>query len=132
MWKFDGATGAFLGLFVATLDNGGMTRPDGLVFGPAGNLFVSSIVYSGAAQFVAVDLVKVGTPLSLLVFTIATVGLRHVLMSASISRHVQHFPKLKSSILMFWLTDEAWAILERRALLVMLLKPDDSFLRKKG
>lgn len=85
-------------------------------FSPLEAVLVSGIVYSGAAQFVAVDLVKAGTPLSLLVFTIATVGLRHVLMSASISRHVQHFPRLKASILMFWLTDEAWAILERRAL----------------
>jgi 4-azaleucine resistance transporter AzlC len=85
-------------------------------FSPLEAILVSGIVYSGAAQFVAVDLVKAGTPLSLLVFTIATVGLRHVLMSASISRHITHFPRLRASILMFWLTDEAWAILERRAL----------------
>jgi 4-azaleucine resistance transporter AzlC len=85
-------------------------------FSPLEAVLVSAIVYSGAAQFVAVDLVKAGTPLSLLVFTIATVGLRHVLMSASIARHIAHFPKLKASILMFWLTDEAWALLERRAL----------------
>ena len=85
-------------------------------FSPLESVLVSAIVYSGAAQFVAVDLVKAGTPLSLLVFTIATVGLRHVLMSASISRQIAHFPKLKASILMFWLTDEAWALLERRAL----------------
>jgi hypothetical protein len=85
-------------------------------FSPLEAVLVSGIVYSGAAQFVAVDLVKAATPLSLLVFTIATVGLRHVLMSASISRHITHFPKLRASILMFWLTDEAWAILERRAL----------------
>lgn len=85
-------------------------------FSPLEAVLVSGIVYSGAAQFVAVDLVTAGTPLSLLVFTVATVGLRHVLMSASISRHITHFPRLRASILMFWLTDEAWAILERRAL----------------
>ncbi len=83
---------------------------------PLESVLISTIVYSGAAQFVAVDLIKAGTPLSLLVFTIATVGLRHVLMSASISRQIAHFPKLRASILMFWLTDEAWALLERRAL----------------
>lgn len=77
---------------------------------------MSAITYSGAAQFVAIDLMKLGTPLSLLVFTIATVGLRHVLMSASISRHIGHFPKGRAAFLLFWLTDEAWAILERRAL----------------
>ncbi|NMD07722.1 MAG: AzlC family ABC transporter permease [Phyllobacteriaceae bacterium] len=85
-------------------------------FSPLEAVLMSAIVYSGTAQFVSVDLLKESTPLSLIVFAVATVGLRHVLMSASISRHIQHFPKAKASILMFWLTDEAWAILERRAL----------------
>lgn len=85
-------------------------------FSPLEAVLMSTIVYSGTAQFVSLDLLKESMPLSLIVFTIATVGLRHVLMSASISRHIQHFPKLKASFLMFWLTDEAWAILERRAL----------------
>lgn len=76
---------------------------------------MSGGVYSGAAQFVIMDLWKIA-PLPLLAFTVATVGLRHVLMSASVSRHIKTFPKLKASVLLFWLTDEAWAMIERRAL----------------
>jgi 4-azaleucine resistance transporter AzlC len=77
---------------------------------------MSAFVYSGAAQFVSMDLIKSGTPLALLVFAIATVSLRHVLMSASVSRHITTIPKSKAMGLMFWLTDEAWALMERRAL----------------
>ena len=77
---------------------------------------MSFFVYSGAAQFVSMDLLKSGTPLLLLVFTILTVSLRHVLMSASLSQHMASIPKAKASLLLFWLTDEAWALLERRAL----------------
>jgi 4-azaleucine resistance transporter AzlC len=73
-------------------------------------------VYSGTAQFVSLDLLKAGTPLVLLVFTICTVSLRHVLMSASIARHIVSFRRSTASLLLFWLTDEAWAMLERRAL----------------
>ncbi len=73
-------------------------------------------VYSGTAQFVATDLWHLGLPLAYLIFTLGTVGLRHVLMSASVSRHMQGFPRGKASFLLFWLTDEAWAIIERRAL----------------
>jgi predicted branched-subunit amino acid permease len=76
---------------------------------------MSGGVYSGAAQFVAMDLWNVA-PLPLLAFTVATVGLRHVLMSASVSQHISGFPRLKASALLFWLTDEAWAMIERRAL----------------
>ncbi len=82
---------------------------------PLEAILMSGIVYSGAGQFVAIDLLRSGTATSLLVFAVATVALRHVLMSASIARHITHFPALRTSILMFWLTDEAWAILERRA-----------------
>jgi predicted branched-subunit amino acid permease len=39
-----------------------------------------------------------------------------VLMSASIARHITAIPRAKASVLLFWLTDEAWAMLERRAL----------------
>jgi 4-azaleucine resistance transporter AzlC len=83
---------------------------------PIETLLMSLGVYSGTAQFVAMDLWHMGLPLFYLVFTLGTVGLRHVLMSASVSRHMQGFSKSKSSLLLFWLTDEAWAIIERRAL----------------
>jgi 4-azaleucine resistance transporter AzlC len=76
---------------------------------------MSAGVYSGAAQFVAMDLWTKALPLPLLSLTIITVGLRHILMSASVSRHIKGFSRLRASGLLFWLTDEAWALIERRA-----------------
>jgi predicted branched-subunit amino acid permease len=83
---------------------------------PFETLLMSLGVYSGTAQFVAMDLWTLGLPLFYLVFTLGTIGLRHVLMSASVSRHMAGFSRLKASFLLYWLTDEAWAIIERRAL----------------
>ncbi len=77
---------------------------------------MSFFVYSGAAQFVSMDLLANGTPLLLIVLTIFTVSMRHILMSASVSQHMSDISKPKASILLFWLTDEAWALIERRAL----------------
>ena len=83
---------------------------------PLETVLMSLGIYSGTAQFVAMDLWHMGLPLAYLVFTLATVGLRHVLMSASVSRHMASFSKPMASVLLFWLTDEAWAMIERRAL----------------
>lgn len=83
---------------------------------PLETLMMSLGIYSGTAQFVAMDLWHSGLPLAYLVFTLATVGLRHVLMSASVARHMRGFSKLRASFHLFWLTDEAWAIIERRAM----------------
>ncbi len=83
---------------------------------PLETALMSAGVYSGAGQFVAMDLWNTAMPLPLLAFTVGTVALRHVLMSASVSRHISTFPKLRASGLLFWLTDEAWALIERRAL----------------
>ena len=79
-------------------------------------LLMSAGVYSGAAQFVVMDLWALATPLPVLFLTVFTLSLRHVLMSASVSRHIASFSKRRASVLLFWLTDEAWAIIERRAL----------------
>ncbi len=83
-------------------------------FSPSEATFMSLWVYSGATQFVATDLWTTA-PALLLVFTAAIVSLRHVLMSASVSRHMAGFGRGQSSFLLFWLTDEAWAMIERRA-----------------
>jgi 4-azaleucine resistance transporter AzlC len=82
---------------------------------PLEAVLMSAGVYSGTAQFVVMDLWAGATPLIMLVLTVATVGLRHVLMSASLARHIGHFSKGQASFLLFWMTDEAWAMLERRA-----------------
>ena len=39
--RYNGTTGAFVGAFVST-GSGGLDRPAGLIFGPDGNLYVSS------------------------------------------------------------------------------------------
>jgi predicted branched-subunit amino acid permease len=83
---------------------------------PLEAVLMSAGVYSGAGQFVAMDLWATSMPLALFIFAIATVALRHVLMSASVSRHISGFPRWLASVLLFWLTDEAWAMVERRAL----------------
>jgi predicted branched-subunit amino acid permease len=83
---------------------------------PLEAVLMSAGVYSGAGQFVAMDLWHKSMPLALFIFAIATVALRHVLMSASVSRHIAGFPRGLASLMLFWLTDEAWAMVERRAL----------------
>ncbi len=41
--RYDGSTGAFIDEFISPPNNGGLGSPTGLIFGPDGNLYVSSI-----------------------------------------------------------------------------------------
>ena len=79
-------------------------------------MLMSIFVYAGASQFVAVDMWREPVPLVLLIATTLVVNLRHVLMSASLSRHIGTVPNGWRYALMYILTDEGWAIAERRAL----------------
>ena len=79
-------------------------------------MLMSVFVYAGASQFVAVDMWVQPVPLFVLTLTTLVVNLRHVLMSASISRHIKSVPTGWRYALMFILTDESWAMAERRAL----------------
>lgn len=82
---------------------------------PLEAVLMSAWCYSGASQFLALDLWGKAS-LAMLAVTAASVSLRHVLMSASVSRQMAGWHRGKASILLFWLTDEAWAMIERRAL----------------
>ena len=85
-------------------------------FSPLEALLMSALVYAGASQFVAIEMWANPLPVLLLVFTIFIINVRHVLYAASISRHIGGISKHWHPLLMYVLTDEAWALLERKAL----------------
>ena len=92
------------------------TLAAGKGFSALAAMLMSVFVYAGASQFVAVDMWVQPLPVFVLTLTTLVVNLRHVLMSASISRHIQSVPVGWRYALMFILTDESWAMAERRAL----------------
>lgn len=77
---------------------------------------MSASIFAGAAQYVAIDLWCDPVPWLLLTFTIFVVNVRHVLMGASLVRHMDHIPKGWRAPLLFMMADENWAFSERRAL----------------
>ena len=91
------------------------TLAAGKGFSPLEALLTSVFVYAGAAQFVAVDMWVQPVPVVLLTITALVVNLRHLLMSASLSRHLSPVSRGWRYALMYILTDESWAIAERRA-----------------
>ncbi len=92
------------------------TLAAGKGFTPLEAMLTSIFVYAGASQFVAVDMWVEPVPALVLAFTALVVNLRHMLMSASLSRHIGLVPKGWRYALMYVLTDEGWAMAEKRAL----------------
>lgn len=76
---------------------------------------MSTIVFAGGSQFVAVDLWADPAPWLALGFAALLVNLRYVLMSASIARKLKRFPKAGRALFIFFLADETWALTEKRA-----------------
>ncbi|TDP00014.1 AzlC family ABC transporter permease [Marinomonas balearica] len=95
---------------------GGM--PFGLLFGSlvAANdlpiwlaLIMSSMVFAGSAQFVAIGLIALGAPIWVIVLTTFIVNLRHLLYSADMVKYVKHLPLKTRLIMGFGLIDETYA-----------------------
>lgn len=89
-------------------------------FSPFEAWLTSATVFAGAAQFVAVDMWREPVPLLLIVVTTFIVNVRHLLMGASLQRHLSHFSGPGGFLAMFLMTDESWAFAERRVLTVPL------------
>jgi 4-azaleucine resistance transporter AzlC len=77
---------------------------------------MSVSVFAGAAQFLAIELWRDPAPWFFLMVTVFIVNIRHVLMGASLSRHMGHIPPGWRAPLLFMLADENWAFCERRVL----------------
>lgn len=97
--------------------------PFGIIFGTlavaAGfsawqTMGMSALVFAGSAQFIAVTLVGGGVGAAVVLLTTLVVNLRHALYSAALQPFVRHLPGRWRAPLAFWLTDEAYAVVQHR------------------
>lgn len=75
------------------------------------SLFMSLVVFAGASQFVALNLIVIGSSIPEIVLATAVLNMRHIMMSSSIARRlVPGIGALKKSWICFELTDESFSI----------------------
>src|SRR5688500_12617013 len=76
---------------------------------------MSALVFAGGAQFAAIETWISPAPILTLAFATLLINARHVLMGASLTPKVR-MSRIQTLLACFFLTDEAWALSERRAL----------------
>jgi 4-azaleucine resistance transporter AzlC len=96
-----------IGVFPFGLIYGALALSGGL--SPASAQIMSSVVFAGSSQFVAVQLIRESAPGLVIVLTIAVVNMRHMLYSASIAPYIEQLPARWKTLLAYLLTDEAYA-----------------------
>ena len=77
---------------------------------------MSTLVFAGGAQFAAIEMWSYPVPIAAILFSTLLVNARHVLMGASLAPKTRGFSFAQRHLGFFFLTDEAWALAERRAL----------------
>jgi len=71
---------------------------------------MSSVVFAGSAQFIAVQLIAGGAPALVLLLTTFVVNIRHMLYSASVAPYLHGLRPGWKWLLAYLLTDEAYAV----------------------
>ncbi|SEM67348.1 AzlC family ABC transporter permease [Lihuaxuella thermophila] len=73
-------------------------------------LLMSLMVYAGASQFMAVNMIAAGTAGVEIIIATFILNLRHLIMSLSLMNALRHIPKSWKSFLSFGITDETFAV----------------------
>jgi predicted branched-subunit amino acid permease len=76
---------------------------------PAAALAMSMIMFSGAAQIIAVQLLSAGAPFAVILLSCLVVSLRLVMYSAAMAPYLRPLDHRWRSLLAFLLTDQAFA-----------------------
>jgi 4-azaleucine resistance transporter AzlC len=97
--------------------------PFGVIFGtlatnaglsPLAVMSMSLFVFSGSAQFIAILLLGTGSALGVIWLATLILNLRHLLYAATLVDHVRHLSQTWRFGLSALLTDETFAVMERR------------------
>jgi predicted branched-subunit amino acid permease len=78
------------------------------------SLGMSAIIFSGAAQILAAQLVAANAPFAVIVLTCFVLGLRFLMYSAAMAPYLKPLPPRWQKALAFLLTDQAFAAAVRR------------------
>jgi 4-azaleucine resistance transporter AzlC len=103
-----------VGILPFGLIYGALASLAGLSLGQA--LGMSLLVYAGSAQFIAISLLTLGSGAVVILLTTLVVNLRHVLYSAALQPYVGPLAQRWRIPLAFGLTDETFAVVQRRYL----------------
>ena len=76
----------------------------------SGSILMSALVFAGASQFAALQLVILSSSAFFIVFTTFLINLRHILMSSFLNTYHKNHSKIKKILLAFGITDETFAI----------------------
>ena len=71
---------------------------------------MSALVFAGASQFVAVNLLATGAGLGEIILTTFLVNIRHLLMGAALAPRLRRQPVKVKSIIAFGVTDETFSV----------------------
>lgn len=74
------------------------------------SFLMSSLVFAGASQFVALELWHSPLPIATIILTTLVINLRHILMSAALSPWFLKMPSKMAYGCLFFLNDESWAL----------------------
>lgn len=71
---------------------------------------MSAFVFAGAAQYMSLSLIAIGTGAIEIIFTTFILNIRHLLMSIAINEKAEQDHPLKKSLYAFGMTDEVFAV----------------------
>ncbi len=98
----------FLTAFLVGVPFGVVARQAGLAITEASGM--SLIIFAGAAQFAAVELLRTGAPAGLVVLTVLLLNLRHVLMGVALRPYFSGLRPWRRAALAYLLVDESFAM----------------------
>mgnify|MGYP000097271512 FL=1 len=78
-------------------------------FSPIQAMGLSVVVFAGAAQLAAIDLVGEGGTFAVIVLTAAVINVRHIMYSASIAPYLRRLSLARKALVAYLLTDQAYA-----------------------
>lgn len=98
----------FIGYFPVAVAFGILAKTTGLSSGDS--LGFSVLVFAGASQFMALNLIKAGVAFGGIVLATFLLNLRHLLMSASLATKIKEQSKQWLPVVAFGVTDETFAV----------------------
>ncbi|MCU9612489.1 AzlC family ABC transporter permease [Caldibacillus lycopersici] len=97
-----------IGYMPIALTYGFLAKTTGLTLSET--LLMSLLVYAGAAQYMALDMIAKQIGVIEIIFTTFIVNIRHLLMAASLNEKVESDRPVKKALYAFGITDETFSV----------------------